>query len=414
MRLLHLQVRNFRGFVDLGLDFEPDVTVLVGVNGAGKTSLLDAIGLLLSYVSAGVRTGRAKGTPLAPTDVRSGAAAASVSLVAEVGGVQATWTVARTRPGYPSEERSNFEELAPIIARTQQAIAARSPALPLAVYFPTNRNALDIPQRIRTAHEFDALSAYDGALQGGARNFRGFFEWYREEEDVYNEQKLRRSDQPPSRLPEVRAAIEALFPGAHDLRVERKPQRMTLEQGGVRLDVTQLSDGEKCLLALAGDLARRMVLAAPHSPRPLAEPAVVLIDEIELHLHPGLQRTIIPRLREVFPSAQFVFSTHSPQVLSSVHAGSVRLLEQFELRRLQRGTWHRDTNRILDEAFRDPGRPPEVASKLNELRDAVDHDRHADARQLIVELRDMIEGDDPEVHFLEQLLPPEADAGGVR
>ncbi len=413
MRLLGLHVRDFRGFADLRLEFEPDVTVLVGVNGAGKTSLLDAIGLLLSYVAAGVRTGRAKGTLLAPTDVRAGATTASIALAAEVGGTSATWTVARTRPGYPAEERSSLEELGPIIARSQRAIADRSPALPLAVYFPTNRNALDIPQRIRTPHEFDALSAYDGALQGGARNFRGFFEWYREEEDVYNEQRLRGSDQPPSRLPEVRAAIEALFPGARDLRIERKPQRMTLEHGGVRLDVAQLSDGEKCLLALAGDLARRLVLAAPHVPRPLEEPAVVMIDEIELHLHPGLQRTIVPQLRQVFPNAQFVVSTHSPQVLSSVHAGSVRLLDHFQLRRLQRGTWHRDTNRILDEAFGDPGRPPEVARRLNDLRDAVDHDRHAEARRLIGELRGMIEGDDPDVYFLEQLLQPEAGEEGA-
>jgi predicted ATP-binding protein involved in virulence len=413
MRLVRLEVRDFRGFARLELELEPDVTVLVGVNGAGKTSLLEAMSLMLTYVHAGVRTGRAKGTPLAPMDVRAEAATTTLTLTAELDGEPATWTVAGTRPGYPAKERSSLEALGRVIARTQRTIADGAPSLPLAVYFPTNRNALDIPQRIRTAHEFDAVSAYDGALQGGARNFRGFFEWYREEEDVYNEQRLRQTSQPASRLSEVRAAIEEVFPGARDLRIERKPQRMTLEHGGVRLDVAQLSDGEKCLLALAGDLARRMVLAAPRAPRPLARPCVVLIDEIELHLHPGLQRTILPRLQSVFPKAQFVVSTHSPQVLSSVHADSVRLLEQFELRRLERGTWHRDTNRILDGAFGDPGRPPEVARRLNELREAVDHDRHTDARRIIGELRRMIEGDDPDVYFLEQLLPPGPGAGGA-
>ena len=65
-----------------------------------------------------------------------------------------------------------------------------SPVLPLVVYFPTNRSVLDIPERIRTPHEFDALSAYDGAFEGGASNFRGFFEWFRQEEDIFNEQQL--------------------------------------------------------------------------------------------------------------------------------------------------------------------------------------------------------------------------------
>ncbi|MGH7437667.1 MAG: AAA family ATPase, partial [Polyangiaceae bacterium] len=406
MRILRLGVRDFRGFTALDLELEHDVTVLVGVNGAGKTSLLDAMGLLLTYISAGVRTGRSKGTQLAQADVRAGAATTMVTLTAELDGESATWAAARTRPGYPAEQRSNLEELSPIIARTQRSIADGTPALPLAVYFPTNRNVLDIPQRIRTAHEFDPVSAYDGALQGGARNFRGFFEWYREEEDLDNEQRLRRTDQPPSRLPQVRAAIEALFPGAQDLRIERKPQRMTLEHGGVRLDVGQLSDGEKCLLALAGDLARRMVMAAPRASQPLEQPAVVLIDEIELHLHPGLQRTIVPRLRQVFPNTQLIVSTHSPQVLSSVRAHNVRLLDHFRLREVKRGTWHRDTNRVLEAAFDDSGRPPEVARKFIELREAVDRDDHIKARTLIRQLRELIEGDDPDVHFLEQLLPP--------
>jgi predicted ATP-binding protein involved in virulence len=151
-----------------------------------------------------------------------------------------------------------------------------------------------------------------------------------------------------------------------------------------------------------------MALVAPKAEKPLEHPAVVLIDEIELHLHPGLQREILPRLRDVFPHAQFIVSTHSPQVLSSLHAANVRLIERFELRMLARGTWRRDTNRILETAFGDPGRPPEVAVKLNQLRDAIDADRKDEARRLIADLRGMIEGEDPDVFFYQQLLPPEA------
>ena len=87
---------------------------------------------------------------------------------------------------------------------------------------------------------------------------------------------------------------------------------MTIEVKGTRIDIAQLSDGEKCLVAMAGDIARRMVLAMPKAPNPLETEAVVLIDEIELHLHPGLQRTILPRLRKAFPKAQLIVTTHSP------------------------------------------------------------------------------------------------------
>lgn len=312
-----------------------------------------------------------------------------------------------------SLEADNLTELERPIRAAQETIAAGTPRIPLAIYFPTNRNALDIPARIRTPHEFDAISAYDGALDGGTSNFRGFFEWFRQEEDLYNEQSVLGEPAVQSRLPLVRSAIEALFPGASELRIERRPQRMTLLFNGSRLDIAQLSDGEKILVAMAGDLARRKLLAAPEEENPLHYPAVVLIDELELHLHPGLQRTFIPRLTEVFENTQFIVSTHSPQVLSSVHASNVRLLDRFCLRELSGGTWRRDTNLILETAFNDPGRPPEVAAKLNKLRDAVDGDRLDDARALIKELREMVEGEDPDVFFLEQLFPPQGSAENV-
>jgi hypothetical protein len=212
----------------------------------------------------------------------------------------------------------------------------------------------------------------------------------------------------PSSLPIVREAIEALFPRGRDLRIERSPQRMVIDVGGVALDVAQLSDGEKCLLAMTGDLARRMVLAAPYAERPLEHPAVVLIDEIELHLHPGLQRTIVPSLRKVFPKVQLIVSTHSPQVLSSVRAENVRLLRDFAVEPLERATWQRDTNRILEAAFGDFGRPIEVAEKLARLREAVeDETRYGEARALVAELNAMTEGEDPDVFYLKQFLPPE-------
>lgn len=427
MKITRLSLRDFRGFSSLDLELSPEVTALVGVNGAGKTSVLDAIALLFSCLTEGIRTGEPTKVALQDDDVRLGASTTSIEVSAKHGGQTVSWSGTKTLPGYPSAAPGSLDALQMPIASAQATIALGSPLLPLIVYFPTNRSALDIPARIRTPHVFDALSAYDGALEGGASNFRGFFEWFREEEDIANEQEVRRAKgppiffrmtgepeeepAPPSPLPAVRAAIEQLIPGARNIRIERRPQRMTLEMNGLRLDVAQLSDGEKCLFALAGDLARRMALAAPKVERPLEQEAIVLIDEIELHLHPGLQRDVLPRLQKVFPQAQFILSTHSPQVLSSMHAANVRLLDRFELRLLDRGTWRRDTNRILEAAFGDPGRPPEIATKLGLLRDAVDGDRHDEARGLIRELSALIEGDDPDVFFYAQLLPPEGATG---
>jgi predicted ATP-binding protein involved in virulence len=415
MKLRRLQLRDYRGFHALDLEFSPEVTALVGVNAAGKTTILEALALLFRQLTEGIRGKGSRSTP-DPSDIRVGASSTVLSMEAEVDDENVAWSVAQSRAGHPVAVADDLEGLRPLIERAQRGIVQSAPRLPLAVYFPADRNALDIPDRIRTPTEFDALSAYDGALDAGGRNFRAFFEWFRDEEDAYNEQELlKRQPSLPigdagvrsaSPLAHVKNAILSLT-GASDVRIERRPrQRMILTIGGTRLDVAQLSDGQRVLLALAGDLARRMALAAPTLTDPLAHDVVVLIDEIELHLHPGLQRKIVPLLQTTFPRTQFVVTTHSPQVLSSLRAGQVRVLDQFAVRALDGGTWQRDTNRILESAFGDPGRPLAVATDFARLREAIDNDAFDEARELLAKLRSSIEGEDPEIVFYEQLVPP--------
>lgn len=408
MRLSSLSLTDFRGFASLDLTFEPDVTVLVGVNGAGKSSILDALAMMLTSVHQAYRKDlESAERRIEKGDRRFGSAAARVTVGATLDGSPLTWT---TLAEAGLELNLPMPYHLRMLGRLMPSADERG-AMPLAVYFPTNRSALDIPSRIHASDDDTAFAAYDGALEDGASNFRGFFEWYRREEDLENEERLR----PPAdgilraRLGFVREAIEKLFPGGKSLRIERRPQRMVLDRGGEVLDIAQLSDGEKCLVAMAGDLARRMVQVAPRDPAPLEREVIVLVDEVELHLHPGLQRQILGRLRTAFPNAQLVVSTHSPQVLSSVHRRSVRLLEGFTQKPLDAGTWMRDTNSILESAFGDSGRPPDIAQKLTDLQRAVDEDDFEKARALVTELRDAVEGVDPEVELQARLIAPMED-----
>ncbi len=391
MKIHSLGLTNFRGFAQLDLPFDSDITVLVGVNGAGKTTILDAVAMVWSHLVAGIVEDSVIARNLVAEDIRVSTNGAMIRLEAEIDRGSQTpvpWGLTIERVGFTVRNEAMLQKLAGPIAAAKQSLETQ-PALPLLVYYPTNRNALDIPSRIRKAYDFfGPLDAFDGALDTGERNFRHFFEWFREEEDLENQQKL--------------------VPGVKDVHIERRPQKMMLTKNDVRLDVAQLSDGEKCLMAMVGDLARRMAIAAPGDPKPLERSAVVLIDELELHLHPGLQRTVLPRLRHVFPNVQFIATTHSPQVLSSVLAAHVRLLDSFQLRNLDRETFRRDTNRILNAAFGDPGRPPEVAEKLNALRDAIDAEQYIVARSIIAELQALLPGgQDPDLVFYEGLLPPE-------
>ena len=127
----------------------------------------------------------------------------------------------------------------------------------------------------------------------------------------------------------MRGAISQFLPDISDLHVDREEQtpRLMANKSGKPVVVNQLSDGEKCLFAMVGDLARRLALANPALDDPLLGCGIILIDEIELHLHPRWQRDIVTGLERTFPGCQFVISTHSPQVLGDAKDAAIFVLD---------------------------------------------------------------------------------------
>lgn len=179
--------------------------------------------------------------------------------------------------------------------------------------YGTNRLVLDIPLRICTHHTFDIYAAFEKAIENKI-DFRIFFEWYKNQEDYENEQKIETGDlnYQDRALKAVRTAIMSMLDDCSNLRVARKPRlEMKIDKGNISLNVSQMSDGEKCTMALLGDLARRLTLA-----NPLLGEDVVLIDELELHMHTSWQRKIPGVLKKTFPNIQFIVTTHSPIILS--------------------------------------------------------------------------------------------------
>ncbi|MEW6499462.1 MAG: AAA family ATPase, partial [Cyanobacteriota bacterium] len=179
----------------------------------------------------------------------------------------------------------------------------------------------------------------------------------------------------------------------------RSPLRMTVEKQGQELIVNQLSDGEKCLLAMVGDLARRLALANPTLKNPLQGEGVVLIDEIELHLHPKWQREIIPALTRTFPNCQFIVTTHSPQVISEVKPNGIYILEATSegvVAKRPESSFGRDSNRILEDLMGVSARPQEIKDELLELFRLIDKGDLDGARQLRQQIADQIGTDEPE------------------
>jgi predicted ATP-binding protein involved in virulence len=415
LQVLELRLENFRGVSDMSIRLDAtQTTIFVGRNGTGKTTMLEAVAKGLSWLTQRVANPSAKGLTFRPEEIKNGTRDATIVLRARVEGTETSWSLVATEPGVRRVRRPDLTGLRAPITGMQRALEAEpTTSLPIAVLYPVNRAVIEVPLRIRKRHEFGQLAAYaDAWTTAEGRNFRLFFEWFRLREDIENERRV--GGDPGYRDPQieaVRQAIYALMPEFADLRIQRAPQRMLIDKQVAghreRVIVNQLSDGEKCLLAMVGDLARRLAIANPGLEQPLHGSGVVLIDEIDLHLHPRWQREIVSGLERTFPNCQFILTTHSPQVLSQVRENAVVLLGQGErgIEVLARsGVYGWDTNRILEELMETSPRPPEVQHALNEYFALINAGRVDEAKGLRTRLEREIGQDEPSFKKADVLL----------
>jgi len=175
---------------------------------------------------------------------------------------------------------------------------------------------------------------------------------------------------------------------------------MEIEKNKKTLSVDQLSDGEKCLIALVGDLARRLAIANPQRENPLRGRGIVIIDEIDLHLHPKWQRKIISTLTRVFSKIQFIVSTHSPHVITHVQPEDLFLLSTTEkgiIAKKPVESYGKNVDRILEDLMGlETTRPDKVNLLLAELYETISDGDTDKAKEQAANLRNMI-GEDPEI-----------------
>ena len=190
MKIESIEITGFRGISALTLEFSEHVNVLAGVNGAGKSAVLDCIAIMLSRLIGRIRSSTGTGRFFSDVDINNDVHETRNTIAVGIRGETVRWRVTKSRRGYRRQLITGLEE----VRRHAESIRSGleedcDSSLPLAVYYPVNRAVLDIPLRIRTRHRFDRLSAYDQALSGSSANFRIFFEWFREREDLENENR---------------------------------------------------------------------------------------------------------------------------------------------------------------------------------------------------------------------------------
>ncbi|GEM_PF-1347941 len=324
VKIDRLKLVNYKKFTDSTVDFDPSLTVLSGKNGNGKSSVLSGVALIISWIIARLRNESGVGLYVPPMDVNNGAINGCV-----MGSMFGNEVLIpnKAKSGLFKEYTFNIAPIKEYVTCKRKELAENREAtcLPVFANYGVKRAVLDMPLRTRRK-EYSIFDTYEKCLDGVA-NFRGFFTWFRACEDWENQQTARTGQQVEHPgLRAFRNAMESFMPEYRNIHIERHPLGMMLEKNGKPLNAEQLSDGEKIYLALIGDLSHRLSLANPVGD-PLLGKGIVLIDEIDLHLHPQWQSEITTALTGTFPNIQFIISTHSPHVINSVPTTSLRLID---------------------------------------------------------------------------------------
>lgn len=375
MKLKRLEIENFRCKAQASLALGSRLTVLIGENGAGKTTFLDAIaialGSVISYLPKAqgrdfkergeIRQVDGKTLPYARIAVET------------VDGLSWDCMAYGRNSRYGTKNKPSSigkRHLRDYLDKTVLDPLANDDCfeLPIFAYYGVSRALLDIPERLRG---FDAESdrivdALDQALTSGS-NFRSAFIWYynKEAEELRLRNAMKNFDLTDPQLDAVRRCLTTLFPTLTNPRFAVKPPpRLIVTENGEDLELSQLSDGYKTMIGLAIDLSRRMAAGNPDMDNPLESKAIVLIDEVDLHLHPLWQHRVISDLLKCFPNTQFILTTHSPVVVEGIN----NLLKRHAIDHLLPGATPEDPYQAVRELY---PLVPDDTSILQVTRDSV-------------------------------------------
>lgn len=351
MKIKTIHLQHFRRFTDFQLSLHEQLTVLVARNGAGKTSVLDAIATLLGAFLT--RLPKVSGINPKDNDFQvlpDGNKPPFMRLTAtSSNGINWDRTEKRDKTKKTASQISAAFGVKQLNDYVDTLIDAdnigQAYELPVFIYYGTGRGVFDVPQRKRDfANEFPRFDAFNGSLESKT-NFKKFVEYFYflEAQESKLQKEQRSFDIQLPELVAIRNAIQRMMPEfSNPESIMPAGIQVDWLQDGIKkkLRIEQLSDGFRTTLAMVMDIAARMAEANPQSTDPLATSGIVLIDEVDLHLHPGWQQHILLDLLRTFPNIQFIVSTHSAQVVSSVKPECLRVID-----------WENDTPRLVDIDF---------------------------------------------------------------
>lgn len=413
MRIDSITLYNFRCYDEITLHFSPGTNLLIGPNGAGKTTLLEALSIALGSLFLGIRGYGSRNIRLDDVRIIGHVYSGDISFerqfpvkvlaTGEVFGQPMSWERILSGP----HNRTSSKEAGEIKSLTQKIDAwiregSKDVVLPLVAYYGNGRlwqEPRDTGDELDKENQ-DKLSRFMGyylAIDPRCSP-RELMKWLKRQEWIAFKEK-----QEPKLLNVVKQSLISCIEGATGVDFDPQREELVLSFiNGKTLPFSTLSDGQRGIAALVGDLATRAARLNPQ----LAEnvlsmtPGVVLIDEVDLYLHPKWQRTIIKNLEKVFPKVQFICTTHSPQVIGEIEPERVINLAGPAVTQ----TFGLDSNSILREVMGAEDRNAEAMKILANIYEYIEKNELDAANVELGKLRNCVSGTDSESARIESII----------
>lgn len=432
MKITGLSLFNLRSFEFAEFAFNPGFNLIAGINGAGKSTVLDAIRTCASHLLPAMMRMPSRPFSFDREDIHDDAPFADATLHFTLAGEPCRFTLREWREPLAPDDPENLSKLRREILESDRladrprnlirnlaetldsptptvfnppesrlkALKSDATSSPLVVYFSTSRTQLSGRKESSSAAAQGTGAAYVRALGQTELSVLQFADWFRAQQALAGERP-----ESGQLVEAIEAAVQQFLPGFSNLRPTKSgPSQLLIDHDGTTLNLRQLSDGERSVLVLVLDIARRLTQANPSLDDPISEAeAVILIDEIDLHLHPQWQRKIVRDLARTFPNCQFIASTHSPQVIGEVPHDQIQMIDGDNVY-IPGHSFGVDSSRVLEELMDTKPRNAKVEEKLNTIAELIDQGNEAKARSEIESLAKAIGEDDPEITRARMLL----------
>jgi predicted ATP-binding protein involved in virulence len=417
MKIVNLELKNFRGIEEANIEFNGNSAIIYGINGMGKSTILHACNLLFFRVFKSLtdsNLGHQEDFRIAESDIKNGEDNAKIQVEIQLGKERYTYYRTAERGGNRRHATKGLKELTSEMQKryigrfqiikdedmeSEQKVkllrVSDDKNMPIYATYSVNRYVTD---RIEKQEKKEKLEGKMEALRdifNPTINFNLFFEWFRGRQEYEYSERIEKDDFEDAQLSAVRHAVLSILDNDFtDIRIKISDEeaRMIAVKHGTELSVSQLSEGEKCILAMTGDLARKLAIANPQRQNPLEGEGIVLIDEVDLHLHPTWQGKIMHLLMNTFPNIQFIVTTHSPKILGEItdEAGIFEIYEDEDIKVRKRPSmsgW--DINHIMSEFMHTETLNQKTRILIDQMHEHIDSGDFDGAEELADELAEM-------------------------